>query len=137
MLELIHMRERLEEHRKCLKKKDEIAVKKAIRRLQCQTRKDKFFTRKLFDVYAEYKVKIPNIVEVLKEYVDNPVVEQILGAKFNLVQMYDVLYDTTFVGMLMCNNLFYRVFNLGSESSGQLKLRVYISILNYAKYARK
>lgn len=124
----------LEEHRKYLKRKDEIAIKKVERRFIGKTRQEKKFYEKVYGVYDGFKMVVPLIICALKEYLDNPVAEAIIGTPFSEKQAYSVLMDMKFVGMLMCNNLIRRAANLRKGSEGQVKLRVYIAILNYYNY---
>ena len=126
----------LREHLKYLKKKDEIAIKKVEARIKNNTKFSRDFFRKVDDVYEAYKLQIPQIVTVLKEYIDNPIGEAIFGTCFSEALVYSVLMDGQFVGMLMCNSLIKRTANLNRKSSGQLKQRVYIAILNYDRYKK-
>lgn len=125
------------EHRKYLKKKDEIAIKKVERRFKSNTRFAYKFQKKAYDIYEVFKLQVPYIVTVLKEYMDNPVEEAVFDKPFSEAQVYSVLFDTRFVAMLMCNNLLKRTANLDRDSSGLLKLRVYIAILNYDTYNKE
>lgn len=124
----------LKEHMRYLKKKDEIAIKKVERRLATSTRFNLKFWQKVNDAYAEFKLHISNIIVILKECVDNPMGEFFFGIQFNEQQVLNVLQNMQFVAMLMCNSMLKRTLNLSKETDGQLKLRIYIAILNFARY---
>lgn len=126
----------LREHLKYLKKKDEIAIKKVESRINNNSEFNRKFFRRVDDIYEAFKLQIPNIANVLKEYIDSPIGEAIFGVPFSNSLVYSVLMDQQFVAMLMCNSLLKRTANLSSESEGQLKLRVYIAILNYDRYKK-
>ena len=126
----------LREHLKYLKKKDEIAIKKVESRINNSSRFNRKFFRKVDDIYEAFKLQIPSIANILKEYIDNPVVETIFNVPFSDSLVYSVLMEQQFVAMLMCNSLLKRTANLSRESEGQLKLRVYIAILNYDRYKK-
>lgn len=124
------------EHMICLKKKDEVAIKKVERRVVSKRPKDRKFAAKAADIYEVFKQQVPYISTVLREFIDNPVVEFIFGRPFSEALVRSVLLDKEFVAMLMCNSLLRRTLNLGRTSAGQLKLRVYISILNFDRYKK-
>lgn len=119
-----------------LKRKDELAIKKVERRFGSNDRFSCEFTRKVYDVYDAYKLKVPHIVTVLEEYLDNPIYNMWFDTPFSKAQVCSVLSDMQFVATLMCTSLLRRTANLDRKSANHLKLRVYIAILNYDRYKR-
>ena len=119
------------EHLNYLKKKDEIAIKKAMRRLEGKSEFDRKFARKVYDIYEAFRLEGPHISKLLKDEIDNPLGAALFNRPFSQALVCSVLYDTQFVAVLMCSNLLRRTANLNKKSSGALRLRVYTAILNY------
>ncbi len=134
MLTLLKTKKEFDKEWLWLKKKDESAIEKVERRFSGTEKFDREFVVKVFYLYDIFKTEAYHITKVLKEYLDNEVYELWFGAPFNEAQVYNALIDVRFVGMLMCDNLLRRTIKLEKASSGQLKLRVYIAILNYDRY---
>lgn len=137
MFTLVKTKEEFNKAWRCLKKKDEIAIKKVERRFRGNDRQSRNFVRKVYDVYEAYKLQVPHIATVLEEYLGNPIYNIWFGIPFSKAQICSVLLDMQFVGMLMCNNLLRRTANLERKVSNQLKLRIYIAILNYDRYRKR
>lgn len=129
--------EDLREHLGYLKKKDEIATKKAMKRLSGNSVFDKRFTRKVYDIYEAFRLEGPHICKLLKDEIDNPLGETFFNMPFSQAVVCSVLYDTQFVAVLMCSNLLRRTVKLNKKSSGALRLRVYAAILNYDEFKKK
>lgn len=125
-----------DKHISLLAKKDERAMKKVARRFKSGTTYNECFEIKVNDVHEAFKQCVPHIATVIKEYVDNSVVEELLQKTFSHAKVYSILYDRKFVAMLMCNHLIKRAANLDRDSEGQVILRLYIAILNFDQYQR-
>ena len=119
-----------------LKKKDEIAIKKVERRFVSRDGFSYNFTCKVYDLYDAYKTQIPHIATILEEYLDNPMFTRLFNTSFSKAQVYSVLMDMQFLGTLMCNGLLRRTVHLNRKSKQQLKIRIYIAILNYDSYKK-
>jgi len=137
MRTLLNAKENFDKAWRYLKKKDEIGVKKVERRFASNDNISSAFVGKVYDVYDAYKLQVPYIATVLEEYLDNPVFNMWFGTPFSKAQVYSVLMDMQFVATLMCTSLLRRTANLERKSDNQLKLRVYIAILNYDKYKKR
>lgn len=136
MLTLLKAKKNFDKAWRYLKKKDEIAIKKVEQRFRS---KDKFsgnFTQKVYDVYDAYKLQVPYIATVLDEYLDNPIFNMWFDTPFSKAQVYSILMDMQFVATLMCTSLLKRTANLERKSQNQLKLRVYIAILDFDRYKK-
>lgn len=136
MFTLLKAKENFDKARKYLKKKDEIAIKKVERRFRSNDKFSRDFMNKVYDVYDEYRRKVPHIVDVLEEYLDNPLIEVFFDTPFDKERVCNTLLDMQFVATLMCTSLLKRTVNLETKSENQLKLRIYVAILNYDKYKR-
>ena len=119
-----------------LKRKDEIAIKKVEERFRSKTRFSYNFVNRVVDVYDAYKLRVPHIATVLEEFLDNPIYSMWFDTPFSKAQVCSVLLDMQFVATLMCTSLLRRTANLERKSEGQLKLRIYIAILNYDRYKK-
>lgn len=119
-----------------LKKKDERAIQKVEKRFESRDKASINFVRKVYDVYDAYKLQVPHIATVLEEYLDTPIFNMWFDTPFSKAQVYSVLMDMQFVATLMCTSLLRRTVNLDRKSQNQLKLRVYIAILNYDRYKK-
>lgn len=136
MLTILRAKKNFDKEWLWLKKKDEIAIKKVERQFKSGDRISTNFVSNVYAVYDAYKLQIPTIAKVLEDYLDNPIFNMWFDTKFNKLHVYNVLKDMQFMAMLMCNNLLKRAVNLSKESQSQLKLRVYIAILNYDRYMK-
>ncbi len=119
-----------------LKKKDESAIQKVEKRFKSRDKDSINFVRKVYDIYDAYKLQVPHIATVLEEYLDNPIFNMWFDTSFSKSQVYSVLMDMQFVATLMCTSLLRRTANLNRKSQNQLKLRVYIAILNFDRYKK-
>lgn len=119
-----------------LKRKDEMAIKKVESRFRSDDKTTYAFVKKVYDIYDAYKLQVPHVVTVLEEYLDNPIFNMWFDTPFSKAQVCSVLMDMQFVAMLMCTNLLRRTANLERKSENQLKLRVYVAILNYDRYKK-
>ena len=119
-----------------LKKKDESAIEKVEQRFRSKDKFSSDFTRKVYDAYDAYKLQVPYIATVLEEYLDNPIFNMWFDIPFSKAQVCSVLMDMQFVATLMCTSLLKRTANLNRKSQNQLKLRVYIAILNFDRYKK-
>ena len=136
MFTVLSEKENFDKAWRYLKKKDEIAIKKVEKRFSGKDRFSSNFATRVYDVYDAYKLQVPYIVTVLEEYLDNPIYNMWFDIPFSKARVYSVLMDMQFVGMLMCTSLLRRTANLERKSQNQLKLRVYIAILNYDRYKK-
>ena len=128
---------KLEKHLFELKRKDEIAIKKADRRMHTEGGYNYEFSCRVSINQAKLMGKSESICAILKAYIDNPLGEYLFGIKFKEEEVIEALKDTGFTAALMCSNLFYRAVAINSRSPGQIKLRVYIAILNYTRYQKQ
>ena len=119
-----------------LKKKDESAIQKVEKRFKSSDKQSINFVRKVYDVYDAYKLQVPHIATVLEEYLDTPIFNMWFNTTFSKAQVYSVLMDMQFAATLMCTSLLKRTANLERKSQNQLKLRVYIAILNFDRYKK-
>ena len=136
MITLLNSKQSFDKAWRYLKKKDEIAIKKVEKRFGSNDKFSSSFVRKVYDIYDAYKLQVPHIATVLEEYLDNPIFNMWFGASFSKAQVCSVLVDMQFVATLMCTSLLRRAANLDRKSASQLKLRVYIAILNYDRYKK-
>lgn len=125
----------LQKHLLELKRKDEIAIKKVDRRMHSEEYNYEFYSR-VYSIYKKFEKRIPTICYALKTYIDNPLGEFFLGTPFDETIVTDTLKDLDFVALLVCNHLMHRTLKLNINSEGQVKLRVYIAILNYSRYKK-
>lgn len=136
MIGLLRVSEGYDKELLWLKKRDEIAIKKVEKRFSSTDKFSKDFVRKVYDVYDVYKLQVYHIATILEEYLDNPIFEAWIDTPFSKAQVCSVLLDMQFVATLMCSSLLKRTVNLDRKSADQLKLRVYIAILNYDRYKK-
>lgn len=127
---------KLEKHLFELKRKDEIAIKKADRRMHTEGYNYEFCCR-VENNYALLISKSEDICATLKAYIDNPLGEFLFGRKFREGDVINTLSDKYFTATLMCGNLFNRAVAISEHTHGQVKLRVYIAILNYVRYQKE
>ena len=123
-------------HRAYLNMKDQKSMRKVEKKFNNNTDKNNEFVCKVADIHEVFKQYVPYISMVLRNFLDNFMVEHVFGITFSEALVISVLMDKEFVAMLMCSNLLKRTLNLNSGSSGRLKLRIYIAILNFDMYKK-
>lgn len=136
MLTLLKCKRNFDKEWLWLKKKDERAIEKVEQHFRSNDKFSSNFARKVYDVYDAYKLQVPYIATVLEEYLDNPIFNMWFDTPFSKAQVCSVLMDMQFVATLMCTSLLRRTANLDRKSQNQLKLRVYIAILNFDRYKK-
>lgn len=136
MLTLLKSKKSFDKEWMWLKRKDENAIQKVEKIFKSRDKLSCDFVSRVYDVYEAYILQVPRIVTVLEGYLDTPIYNIWFDTPFSKAQVYSVLQDMQFVATLMCTSLLRRTANLKGNSASQLKLRIYIAILNYDRYKK-
>ena len=127
----------LKKHFRILKQKDEAAIQSVEKHLYGRTRKDRHFARKVDDVQAAFDQHTSFIAAVLREYIANQIGDFCFNRTFSDAVVRSVLKDREFVAMLIKANLINRAAKLDRHTKGQVKLRIYIAIINFDDYKKE
>ena len=119
-----------------LKQKDIAAIKKVQVKLKSNTQRNWVFSNRVRGIKASMSRAVPHIADILRDYLDNSIGEFFMGQPFSQAIVLSVLQDEEFVALLIENNLIKRVVNLDYDSKGELKIRIYLAILNFDEYKK-
>lgn len=120
-----------------VKRKDVKMFKRNEERLRGDTEQDRRFSKKVSEIHAVMGTYCYTIADVIKDALDNEVARMIIGKTYSHAVVVSVLKDYEFIAFLISSNLIRRTANLSYESPDQLKIRIYLSILNFDEYKKK
>lgn len=105
-------------------------------RLKGIIKADKEFCIRVSEAYGKMITKVQQIKQILKDYLDIPVLECIFGRNFDEELLNMVLNNYEFVAFLVNSHLINRALNLQEDSLGQVKLRIYSAAMDFAEYKK-
>ena len=136
MLTILKAKANFDKEWRRLREKDQTAIRKVEELFKNHDTSSYKFLKKVYDIYPAYKLQVPHIATVLEEYLDTPIFNIWFDTTFSKAKVYSILADMQFLATLMRTNLLRRTANLDRHSDNQLKLRVYIAVLNYDRYKK-
>lgn len=116
------------------KRRDFRNIRRAEERLEASHMEEKRFQLKVVEAEAAMDYFATYYSEILKEYLDNPLVEFFFGVPFNQENVKRILKNKTFISFLVQANLVTRTVKLDAVDRGEVKLRLYLAILNFDEY---
>lgn len=119
-----------------MKKRDYRIFKSVQNKLKANSSQGEAFRRRVKDINVAMGRRIYFIAEVMQDYLDNIVVREMFERDFSKAQVVSVLQDEEFVAFLIASNLIRRVIDMNCDTRGEVKLRLYVAILNYDSFAK-
>ena len=110
---------------------DSSYLQKAQHRLSGKSKKDREFVNTLPQISVVHAEHVNNI---LKEFIDNPLGEQLFGKKYNGPAITQCLKDREFVAFVVQSHLYTKLLMLEPTSEIEEILRIYAAILNFNEY---
>ena len=113
---------------------DSCYLDKARHKLNGKTKRDRKFVEGLPNISED---QAENINIILKNFIDNPLGEQLFNKQYNTESVIDCLEDREFAAFIIQSHLYDKLIMLQSTSDAEEKLRIYAAILNFNdhKYA--
>lgn len=105
-------------------------------RLKGMLKADKEFCVRVSEAYGKMIAQVQQIQQILKDYLDTPVLGCIFGRNFDSAILNTVLNNYEFVAFLVNVHLINRALNLREDSPGQVKLRIYSAAMDFAEYKK-